>query len=78
MSNDTTTKIEETEVGAKLTVESTRGTGTRDQDKIKAELRAETLAEVVEERPRVTATVKRALEDMRLFDDPATNGGDDE
>ena len=38
---ETTEKIERTDVGYRLTVESTRGTGTRDQDKVKAELRTE-------------------------------------
>lgn len=38
---DTTEKLERTDVGYRLTVESTRGTGTRDQDTVKAELRNE-------------------------------------
>lgn len=38
---DTTEKVERTDRGYRLTVESTRGTGTRDQDKVKAELRTE-------------------------------------
>lgn len=38
---DTTEKLERTDVGYRLSVESTRGSGTRDQDKIKAELRSE-------------------------------------
>jgi hypothetical protein len=38
---DTTEKVERTDKGYRLTVESTRGTGTRDQDKVKAELRTE-------------------------------------
>lgn len=40
--HDTTEKLERTDVGFRLTIESTRGTGTRDQDKVKAELRTET------------------------------------
>ena len=39
---DTTEKVERTDKGYRLTVESTRGTGTRDQDTVKAELRTET------------------------------------
>jgi len=38
---DTTEKVERTDRGYRLSVESTRGTGTRDQDKVKAELRTE-------------------------------------
>lgn len=38
---DVTEKVERTDVCFRLTVESTRGTGTRDQDKVKAELRTE-------------------------------------
>ncbi len=33
--------VEKTDTGYRLTVESKRGTGTRDQDKVKAELRSE-------------------------------------
>jgi len=42
---DTTEKVERTDVGYRLTVESTRGTGPRDQDKIKMEARTETYPE---------------------------------
>jgi len=38
---NTTEKIERTDKGFRLTVESTRGTGTRDQDKVKMEARTE-------------------------------------
>jgi len=38
---DTTEKVERTDVGYRLTIESTRGTGTRDQDKVKMEARTE-------------------------------------
>lgn len=38
---DTTEKVERTDTGYRLTVESTRGTGTRDQDKVKLEARTE-------------------------------------
>lgn len=39
---DTTEKVERTDTGYRVTVESTRGTGTRDQDKVKVEQRSET------------------------------------
>lgn len=38
---DTTEKVERTDRGYRLTVESTRGTGTRDQDSVKLEARTE-------------------------------------
>lgn len=39
--HDTTEKVEQTDVGFRLTVESTRGTGTRDEDTVKMEARTE-------------------------------------
>lgn len=38
---DHTEKVERTDRGFRMTVESTRGTGTRDQDKVKLEYRTE-------------------------------------
>ena len=38
---DTTEKVERTDKGYRVTIESTRGTGTRDQDKVKVEMRTE-------------------------------------
>jgi len=76
MSNDhidTTEKIERTDVGYRLTVESTRGTGTRDQDKVKAELRQEEHPE--EDEVVALAERVRHLMDMRRAHQP---GGDDE
>jgi len=62
---DTTEKVERTDVGFRLTIESTRGTGTRDQDKVKAELRTETMPdpseiEAVEKDVMDTMTTLRA------------------
>jgi hypothetical protein len=39
---DTTERVERVDHGYRVTVESTRGTGTRDQDKVKLEARSET------------------------------------
>lgn len=39
---DTTEKVEETEHGFRLSVTSTRGTGTRDQDKVSMTAKTET------------------------------------
>jgi len=42
-STDTTRRVEETETGYRLTVKSTRGTGTRDQDKVSLVAKTESL-----------------------------------
>jgi len=62
---DTTEKVERTDTGYRMTVESTRGTGTRDQDKVKAEARTETLQQLKEEKPRVLDSVTDALFKLR-------------
>jgi hypothetical protein len=61
---DTTEKVERTDRGYRLTVESTRGTGTRDQDKVKAELRTEeqpTASEI----GNLVADVRMAMDQRR-------------
>ena len=63
---DTTEKLERTDVGFRYTVECKRGTGTRDQDKVKAELRSETMSgpdtcdDIIRE-------VKASMTDLRSF-----------
>jgi hypothetical protein len=63
---DAVEKVERTDHGYRLTVESTRGTGTRDQDKVKAELRQETMPS-----PHTThgiiESVKRSMATLREF-----------
>ena len=54
---DTTEKIERTDKGYRLIVESKRGTGTRDQDKVQAELRTES--------PPGPEEIDTLLEDVR-------------
>lgn len=71
---DTTEKLERTDHGYRLTVESTRGNGTRDQDKVKAELRTETHPSE-ETIIRVCEDVKQVME-FRRGHDP--DGDDDE
>jgi hypothetical protein len=61
---DTTEKLERTDKGFRLTVESTRGTGTRDQDKVKAELRTEEKPSV-EEMQAMTASVNARMTELR-------------
>jgi len=55
---DTTEKVERTDVGYRLTIESKRGTGTRDQDKVRAELRTE--------EPPTATDIGGLAEDVRL------------
>lgn len=71
---DTTEKVERTDRGFRLTVESTRGTGTRDQDKVKAELRTEEYPEY-EEYDTVVSDVKKTMSTLR---DHQPDGGGDE
>jgi len=62
---DTTEKIERTDRGYRLTVETTRGSGTRDQDKVKLEARTETLQQLKEEKPRLLDSVTDAIYKLR-------------
>lgn len=61
---DTTEKLERTDRGYRLTVESTRGTGTRDQDKVKCELRTESIPDQ-EEIQAVLFDVKDSMQELR-------------
>jgi len=74
---DTTEKVERTDKGFRLTVESTRGTGTRDQDKVKAEARVETIDEVWNARGHLVDIVGETMEDRRAHH-PDEYLGDDE
>lgn len=62
---DVTEKVERTDVGFRLTVESTRGTGTRDQDKVKAEARTETRYELEAARKDLRDSVMATLSSLR-------------
>lgn len=70
---ETTEKVERTDVGFRLTVESTRGTGTRDQDKVKMEARTEGFPDD-DTRRRMRDAVKEEMEERRLH---LTNGDDE-
>lgn len=63
---DTTEKVERTDKGFRLTVESTRGTGTRDQDKVKAELRTEEMP-TPDECQEVVDEVQACMAELRAF-----------
>ena len=62
---DTTEKVERTDTGYRLTVDSCRGTGTRDQDTVKLEARTETLEELIMERNVVVEAVESIMEERR-------------
>jgi hypothetical protein len=74
---DAVEKVERTDHGFRLTVESTRGTGTRDQDKVKAELRQETMPEP-ETTHGIIESVKRSMATLREFqpDEDGDTDGD--
>ncbi len=76
MSNeDVTEKLERTDRGYRLSIESTRGTGTRDQDKVKAELRTEQRPSE-NDRAALRTDVKAAMESLRSFDPDADGDGE--
>lgn len=62
---DTTEKVERTDVGYRLSIESTRGTGTRDQDKVKVEARTETIQELVDQREALRVGVENTMNEIR-------------
>ena len=64
--NDTTEKVERTDTGYRLTIESTRGTGTRDQDKVKVEGRAETWEKLDSHRAAMRTAVTVEMDQRRL------------
>lgn len=65
-------KVEETEHGYRLKVESTRGTGTRDQDKVRAELRSEDRPDL-QTQASVVGDVIEHMNTLRNFDPDEVN-----
>ncbi|WP_458210976.1 DUF7389 domain-containing protein [Haladaptatus sp. NG-SE-30] len=57
--------VERTDVGVSLTVKLSRGTGTRDQDKITAKVKARTLDEAWEDMETLRAYVHELADDVR-------------
>jgi hypothetical protein len=74
---DVTEKVERTDTGFRLTVESTRGTGTRDQDKVKAELRTEDRPDD-RTRREILTKVKRSMRTLRAHQPDEDGDSDDE
>ena len=60
-----TVYVERTDVGVSLTVELSRGTGTRDQDKITAKVKTRTLEEAREDMETLRAYVHDLADDVR-------------
>ena len=63
---DTTEKVERTDTGYRLTIESTRGTGTRDQDKVKIEARTETWEKLNADRTAIRTAVEVEMNQRRM------------
>ncbi|MDS0296690.1 DUF7389 domain-containing protein [Halogeometricum luteum] len=57
--------VERSDVGVSLTVKLTRGTGTRDQDKVTAKVKAKTLEEAREDMETLRAYIHDLAEDIR-------------
>lgn len=71
---DTVEKVEQTERGYRLTVKSTRGTGTRDQDKVEASARAETREAVEADAEPLEELVRETMEKRRAHQPDETEG----
>lgn len=70
---DTTEKVEQTETGYRLTIESKRGTGTRDQDKVSITGKTETLAKLMEQREAMRTAVIVEMKQQRLHQPDTQN-----
>ncbi|MCU4927077.1 hypothetical protein OB905_13995 [Halobacteria archaeon AArc-dxtr1] len=57
--------VERSDVGVSLTVKLTRGTGTRDQDKLTAKVKAKTLEEAREDMEALRKYIHDLAEDAR-------------
>ena len=64
-SSTETEYVERTAVGVSLTVKLSRGTGTRDQDKLTAKVKARTLDEAREDMETLRAYVHDLADDVR-------------
>ncbi|WP_058827162.1 hypothetical protein [Haloferax sp. Q22] len=65
--------VERSDVGVSLTVKLTRGTGTRDQDKVTAKVKAKTLEDAREDMETLREYIHDLAEDARQI-----QPGDDE
>jgi hypothetical protein len=77
MSDNANTRetVEETRTGYHVEVESKRGTGTRDQDKVRVECWTETEPEA-EELARLSLKAEKLMNERRAHQ-PDTEGGDE-
>lgn len=58
-------KVERTDHGYRLKIESTRGTGTRNEDTVKGQIRTETLDQLEDERDKLVEDVVETLNELR-------------
>jgi hypothetical protein len=63
--DDVRTELTEEDGFCRLEVRATRGEGTRDSERITAELGRDTLEEVEAQRPAMLAMVRKTIEDTR-------------
>jgi hypothetical protein len=73
--SDITEKVERTDVGVSITVQLTRGTGTRDQDKITGKVKAETLDEARDDMDKLKEYMEWWADDLRQIQ--PENGSDE-
>ncbi|MCD2204092.1 MULTISPECIES: DUF7389 domain-containing protein [unclassified Halobacterium] len=76
-SNEQTTRteyVERSDVGVSLTVKLTRGTGTRDQDKITAKVKGKTLEDAREDMETLREYIHDLAEDTRQIQPEEEDG----
>ena len=66
--------VERSDVGVSLTVKLTRGTGTRDQDKIVAKAKGKTLEDAREDMETLREYIHHLAEDARQIQPEEENG----
>lgn len=62
---DTTERVEQTERGYRLIIESKRGNDVRDQDTVEGQARTETLQQLEDEKPELIETVTSTMNELR-------------
>ena len=64
---DVTERVERTDVGASIEVTITRGTGTRDQEKIKAKTKGETVSDARDDMDELRPWIREFADDVRSW-----------
>jgi hypothetical protein len=74
--DDVRTELTEEEAFCTLQIQTKRGDGTRDEDRIKATLRRDSLDEIEADRERFLAMIENTISEVREYQ--PTHDGDDE